>query len=432
MVKAARVVGCLIGSVVVCAQAAQGDELKRKNPTPQELVKFLSAVQSLETGLLESFPRSADPTLKNVAFTYDVAMSALVFARQGKLAASANALKTYRQMPLPAPDRASFNTAYQTQTGRPTLEYRLHGGPLYWTAIALMRYGQAASRPADVQRGVQLVEWVKDHFDHFSGGVVMGIQEPWSYLTSVENNWVYYAALRVAAASLPEGPRRQALEEERHRVRLWIERHVRQRGDSDATKALDVYTHALLVGPEAHLEDFPSDRAQLAVWAKAWVEEIETLFLVPDTARYDYTDARGAAQAGRARMGWLEGTEQVVVAYLTWVPFFREMGDEAFADQLLVRASLAHSEVLDYAVHYSFGWGIPNTDAAEPLPTFSDGWPARPRSEPALNGTNWAYLASVGYNPFTMRIPAPEPAHELPPMPLPRPSLMPLLASMRE
>lgn len=48
---------------------------------------------------------------------------------------------------------------------------------------------------------------------------------------------------------------------------------------------------------------------------------------------------------------------------------------------------------------------IPNTNAPLAFLMFSDGWYARPRSEPALNGATWAYLAEVGYNPLTTRLP---------------------------
>ena len=150
---------------------------------------------------------------------------------------------------------------------------------------------------------------------------------------------------------------------------------------------------------------FP-DEGALAFWAKNHIADLEERFQVPGTALYDYTDARGARDAGRSRAGWLEGTEQVSVAYHTWAPWFERRGDSVFAKELRMKAAVAHAEVLRYAaLQGSGGMAIPNTNARFPVRTFQDGWYARPRNEPALNGTTWTYFSEAGYNPFTMELP---------------------------
>ena len=70
-----------------------------------------------------------------------------------------------------------------------------------------------------------------------------------------------------------------------------------------------------------------------------------------------------------------------------------------------MKAALSHAEVLRYALRQANWVAIPNTNAVFPFRTFHDGWDARPSTEPALNGTNWTYLAEAGYNPFTMALP---------------------------
>jgi hypothetical protein len=407
MVKRAR----LLSSVVIMGlwtTMVAGDRILIASESVwcQSLSAFLLSAQHPASGLLESFPKSADPALVNVAFTYDVAVSALVLAHAGKLEAASQALWLYRQSA--AGEYGAFNTAYDIQQRRPTLEYACHGGPVFWTAISLIRLGERTGSAADVERGVKALEWAQQRLPHYLGGVAMGVEEPWSILMSVENNWAYYAALRVALPHVLPGPRRETLASEKLNVRRWLSRNWRNRGDGDYVKALDVYTHALLVGPAAHLEDSMMNAQELAVWAKTWIDELESLFRVPGTARYDYTDALEADQIRRARAGWLEGTEQVVVAYLTWAPFFEESGDLAFAQRLRQIALQAHQEVLAHAIFLDAASAdapqaaaIPNTDASESFQTFVKGWSARPSGEPALNGTNWAYLAQAGYNPFT-------------------------------
>ena len=229
----------------------------------------------------------------------------------------------------------------------------------------------------------------------------MGTQDPWTTRMSAENNWAYYAALRLVTRDLADGVLRESLEQEKLGVRRWLARNGSRRGEGDQVKALDVYTNALLVGPSAHLEEGGmGDRIVLAQWAKGWIGELEALFRVPGPHVYDFTDAKEAQRADRPRVGWLEGTEQVVVAYQTWAPFFESLGDDRFAQDLLKRASLAHAYVVRCSLLAGGGVAIPNTDSPEPVKTFADGWYARPATEPALNGTTWAYLVEIGCNPL--------------------------------
>ena len=408
MVKPARplVAFFFASGLLACRSTAFAQTLFGTPATARGLAAFLAAMQHPTTGLLGSFPRSRDAAFQRVAFTYDMAVSALVLAHHGDVQASSRVLDAYRQMSLPGADLLTFNTAYDINTARPAWEYHVHAGPLCWVAIALIRSGELTDQPEDIEKGAQLLEWVRGHLNHFKGGVVMGLEDPWAYTMSVENNWVYYAALRVAMSRLQEGPRREAFAEEARGVRAWLERNIRNRGEGDAVKALDVYTHALLVGPEAHLDDGPiHDPERLAGWARDWIRELDELFQVPGTARYDYTDAHEARLIGRERAGWLEGTEQVAVAYLTWAPLFEAQGDTQFAQHLREQAARAHEEVLLFAIDDGHGVALPNTDAPQPFQTFMDGWMAQSKNEPALNGTNWAYLAAVGYNPLTMKLP---------------------------
>lgn len=223
---------------------------------------------------------------------------------------------------------------------------------------------------------------------------------------SVENNWVYDAALRIATQHLPGGKSRQDLADEQHSVRRWLRAHQTDRGWKDPVKALDVYTHALLVGPDAYVaEGDVSNADTLAQWVKAFVSEVDALFEVPGTALYDYTDARELRVIGRQHAAWLEGTEQLCLAFQTWAAWFEQRGDYRYAKTLRIKATLSHEQVLRYALPVAQGTAIPNTDAPVAFLTFHDGWYARPLSEPALNGTSWAYLVEVGYNPFVMELP---------------------------
>jgi len=380
----------------------------------RQLTSYIRSVQYPTTGLPQSFVHSADPALNHVTFTYDAAVSALVLAHARKFEAAKNALSTYLEMPLPSRYANYFNTAYQIENQQPTLEYRLHGGPVFWVAIALMRYGQATGDKRAQEKGIKLLEWARTNLPHFHGGVAMSHkQDMWGHVMSVETNWVYYGALRIAGQLLPDGRQRTLFLNERKDVLRWLRSLGSNRGIGDATvsdvpdpaRGLDVYTHQLLVGPDAYLQDgvFP-DAEALNRWARRHIQELDALFQIPGTALYDYTDEQGAQDAQRPRKGWLEGTEQVSLAYRTWAPWFEQQGDAVFAKDLRMKAALSHAEVLQYSRVEPIGLAIPNTNAEQPFLTFRDGWLARPRTEAALNGTNWAYLGEVGYNPFTMEL----------------------------
>lgn len=372
----------------------------------EQLAGYIESTQHPSTGLPVSFFQSVDHALDGVAFTYDVAVASLALAHRGALPAAKRALATYLQMPLPSVRAFDFNTAYHVRNRRPTLEYQIHGGPMFWMAVALLRYAHVANDRAALQKGLDILEWGRTQLPHQDGGVAMSHRDVFSTVMSVENNWVYYAALRIADQMLPAGAQRQALRQERRGVRRWLDAHRTQRGAGDAVKALDVYTHALLVGPEAHVEDGPfADRRALQAWAIHYVHELEALFHVPGTALYDYTDEGEARGIGRERLAWLEGTEQVSVAYQTWANWFEQQGEPTVGKELRMKAALAHEQVLRYALSAAQGLAVPNTNALLTFRTFQDGWYARPRSEPALNGTNWAYLAEAAYNPFVAELP---------------------------
>lgn len=365
------------------------------------LYHYLQKIQHPTTGLLESFACTSDPTLSQVAFTYDLALAALVFTHHGDFDRARLILEFYRSMPLPDARTRDYNTAYQTRCRLPALESAFQLGPMSWVALALMRYTEATSQRTYLGKAVELLDWARQHLDHFQGGAVMGVSDPWTSRMSVENNWVYYAALRSAAQLLADGPVREALTAERVGVRQWLAKHERRRGQDDAVKALDVYTHALLVGPGAHLQDaVHGDRRALARWAIDLTDELDALFRVQGSFAHDYTDAREAGRVGRPRMGWLEGGEQAALAYQTWAAFLEAEGYARYAAELRRRAGLAHAHVIRCSLLAGTGVAVPNTDAEEPMRTFADGWIARPCTEPAVNGTTWTYFVETGYNPF--------------------------------
>jgi hypothetical protein len=375
------------------------------------LYDYLDASAHPATGLLESFPHSADPMLRGVGFTYDLALASLVFSHHRSLERAGRLAEFFRSMPLPTIKTPDFNTAYAVSECLPILEHAFQLGPLAWVSVALARYAEASGQLLYLQKAASLLEWARTHLEHLDGGVVMGLLSPWTLRMSVENNWAYYAALRAAGGLLPSGESREALMAERREVRRWLFRHDGQRGAADPVKALDVYTNALLAGPEACLEDaVGGDQRAAASWAKSRIEELETLFHIPDGAGYDYTDEAGATQAGRGRVSWLEGTEQVALAYQTWAPFFDGIGEGAYATSLLRRAGRAHAGVMRCSLLVRGAVAIPNTDAREPVRTFADGWVARPWTEPAINGTAWAYFVETGFNPWTVSLQPASPA----------------------
>lgn len=365
------------------------------------LYRYLHAAQHPVTGLLESFPRSEDDALHGVGFTYDLALTCLVFTHHRSLAEAGRIAEFFRSMPLPTPHGQDFNTAYHVRHGLPALEAAFHLGPMAWAALALARYGRATGQMVYLRRAEELLLWAGQHLPDQDGGLAMGLIAPWTERYSVENNWAYYAALRAVTAAWPPGPERDALMSQRRASRAWLARHERMRGARDPVQALDVYTNALLVGPAAHLEDVrPGDEDGVADWGMAMIEELEALFHVPGSFGYDYTDARETGRANRPRVNWLEGTEQVVVAYQQWAPFLEACGRPVFARKILRWASLAHAGVMRNSLVVGNAVAIPNTDAAEPVLSFADGWIARPWTEPAVNGTTWAYFAESGLNPF--------------------------------
>ncbi len=366
------------------------------------LYPYLHRIQYPHSGLMESFAQSRQEYLHQVAFTYDLALAAIVFTHHGSLEEAARILEFFRSMPLPTSNGLNFRTAYHVWRRTPVLEEALQIGPIAWAALALIRYTECTQQRLYLYKAISLLDWIRSHVAHAQGGLVMGIDGPWTSRMSAENNWAYYAALRAAVRLMPDGPQRWAFEEEERCVRQWLARYPGNRGHNDPVKALDVYTSALLVGPASHLEHvFMGDPRALAQWVKPWIQEMIALFRVQGTAAFDYAESSEARRANRARVGWLEGTEQASLALRVWAPWFRVMGDVTFANEIESLGIAAHNYVTNHCLTINGAVAIPNTDSREPVLTFADGWLARPVQEPALNGTTWAYLSDVGYNPYT-------------------------------
>ncbi len=366
------------------------------------LYPYLHKLQHPHSGLIESFPLTPVDYLQRVGFTYDLSLTALVLIHHGSLEEASRIIEFFRSMPLPVEGGWNFNTAYNVYRRAPALDEGMQVGPIAWSALALIRYSESTGQLLYRHKAVLLLDWIRRQVPHFQGGLVMGIEDPWSSRMSVENNWAYYAALHVLCPLLPHGRLREVFHREELSVRAWLARQGGNRGQEDPVKALDVYTSALLVGPEAHLvQAFGNDARALAAWAKTWIGEMLALFRVPGTAAFDYADAKEAQRADRPRVGWLEGTEQVSIALRLWAPWLRAMGDTVFADDMEQVAAAAHEHVISHCLTIRGTIAIPNTDSRQPIRTFADGWVARPENEPALNGTTWAYFSDVGFNPYT-------------------------------
>ena len=366
------------------------------------LYPYLHKLQHPYSGLIESYPLSPVDYLHKVGFTYDLSLAALVLIHHGSLDEAGRIIEFFRSMPLPTQGGWNFNTAYNVFRRAPALDEGMQVGPIAWSALALIRYSQSTGQMLYRHKAILLLDWIRRQVPHFQGGLVMGIEDPWESRMSVENNWAYYAALHALCPLLPHGLLRETFEQEERLVRIWLARQGGSRGQEDPVKALDVYTSALLVGPEAHLsQTFGNDPRALATWVKPWISEMIALFRVPGTAAFDYADAKEAQRTDRPRVGWLEGTEQVSIALRLWAPWLRAMGDTVFADDIEQLAAAAHDHVISRCLTVHGLIAIPNTDSREPVRTFADGWVARPDNEPALNGTTWAYFSDVGFNPYT-------------------------------
>lgn len=293
------------------------------------------------------------------AFTYDQAITGITMLDARNLAGAKKIFDFfYKEWQKEGSDFKGFYTVYNIDTANQwkKYEWRKGSGESAWMGLFALRYSQKAATVEEKTKGAALAvsigKWLKT-LPHSDGAVAMGANDPAGKpnrgaLYSTENNLDYYALLRnLSESTLVNAEDKAIFASEQAALKNWLKNKAfdSQAGifrtggkvnpstgqfEWDATKSLDVNSWAVSsIGVSALFFDFEIDVEKL-------LDNTGNLFAVQDdnsfggnirTAKgFDFSDAENARKIGRAGMNWVEGTNQMVLAYKMLGDYYQKAG----------------------------------------------------------------------------------------------------------
>lgn len=368
------------------------------------LFTWIRSRQSQKTGLIPSY--EGDPALKNVAFTYDQALSVLAFTLMKDFEAARRVLEFF-QRKAPRSD-GWFMSAYDTVTGD-AWEYRLHAGPNAWLGLAALQYGLASGdltfKPLAASVADKLAEFQEADPEF---GVRGGPEESWF---STEHNLDAYAFFSMMYELTADVKYRIAQE----RALTWLSVHVWEidrhngrvlRGKDDAFGASDVFFWTVAaVGPQ-RLADAGMEPDRVMDFAEKTFQ-VNVSMTPPGGAEVSVTgfDFAEAESHGREKMVSAEWTAQAAVSYQLLARYFAPANaDKA---RLYHGKALFYLKELDKLVVLDPGGAEARAFlpyATRPETDTGHGWktPAGDRTG-SVAATAYTLFAAKGFNPFEIQ-----------------------------
>ncbi len=234
----------------VQAAAREADLLEGQ--IADKLYRWLVVHQSNHTGLVMSF--EGDNSVGDLGFTYDQALAAIVFLRNGDVGRARQIFDFF--LSAQKVDSGAFANAYFVSSGE-VAEYAAHAGPNIWLALALCHYSHESHDVITYSPLLQdIVNWLerlKDKEDGLRGG------ERLSWY-STEHNLDAYALYQM----LYQLTSNAVYQDKAAAILRWLNKNaysrlaapIVKRGKGDATVATDTYAWSIAaIGPRKLAEN---------------------------------------------------------------------------------------------------------------------------------------------------------------------------------
>lgn len=367
------------------------------------MYNWLKVHQNRRTGLVASF--EGDPSLKEIAFTYDQSLAAQAFLLYDDIE-EARAIfdffdyKAKRQ-------KGGFANAYDINRGS-IVEHTVHSGPNIWLGIALMQYLDKKGGEEYLDLAKSIADWtIKIQDEDPDGGIRGGPDVTWF---STEHNLDAYAFFTMLAQKRDSEKYRGAAEKSLN----WIRKNAFSadegriyRGKGDSTIATDTFSWAIAaIGPERLIEigmdpdaimEFAEDNC------KATVD-----FVRPDGRKlkvtgFDFAKHRHLARGGVVSSEW---TAQMIVSLRMMGDFYLEIGDidkvKFYQDKSNFYISELEKLIIASPSRTGQGAGCLPYATQDDVDT-GHGWRTpRGRDTGSVSGTAYGIFAIKGYNPLQL------------------------------
>ena len=351
--------------------------------------------QNLHSGLVLSY--EGDQSLSHAAFSYDEALSAIVFVIFGDIKRARMILDFYAGL---AKNRKHIYNAYYTNGG--VYEYTVHSGVNAWIGLAALYY----TKYTKDRRYIPLAEYIGNFLLRMmdkEGGIRGGPNVGWY---STEHNLDSYAFFKL----FYEISGREKYLREADRIKEWLNKYAYtgsavpvNRGKGDATIATDTYAWSITaIGPKILIDigmdpdeiiDFAVKNCEVRVPFRHGSASIEV-------EGFDFAKARNIARGGVISCEW---TAQMILAFEIMADYYRQK-DTAKAHSYMNKAFFYADELEKMII--SSPSPVGKADPVLPYASASNvdtghGW-RTPRGDSvgSLSATAYFLIAYKGINPL--------------------------------
>ena len=335
----------------------QAQSLPATNST--QIANWILQQQSLyASGLVVSHPEdtssitvnSQQVFLNTQAFTYDQAIAGIALLNEGSLADAKRIFDFYYTIYNSNVAgfigvNGGFNSVYNADPAKQSLvyEYKKGTGENAWIALFALQYQLATTDAAEKDKALAMAtaigKWIAG-IPHVNGVPPVTreqnpVQDPnFGKIVSTENVLDYYAVLKNLVGSKLSTADRNLFTAELQNTKNWLktqafdpQTYLFRRGGNtingpfawDPVASLDVNSWAVTaLGPATLAEDFGINLKDfMGAIAENFAVQGDGSFRgdISQAKGFDYSDKANAQASGRTGIKWVEGTNQMILAY---------------------------------------------------------------------------------------------------------------------
>jgi hypothetical protein len=377
------------------------EELEKDKIEPMQRIvegmySWIKNRQDLEAGLVLSY--EGDRNLDSVYFTYDQALTSIVFMLFGDTDKAKKILDFYLEKVQKGED---IYNAYYADQGR-VFEYTTHSGPNAWIGIAALNYEKRTNSKRYLPIANKVAQFLQTMMDK-QGGVRGGVTDSWY---STEHNLDAYAFFDLFYQVTKD----KQYADTARKIKEWVSQYVYtaygppvKRGRGDSTVATDTYAWSVTAFGPRNLAALKMDPHAILDFAVNNCE-VEVEFKHRDgdfnVKGFDFAKVRNLARGGVVSGEW---TAQMILAFEVMADYYKNKDEDKYNDyfkkslfyfrelqkMLITSPSKGGKEdpCLPYASHSSVdtghGWRTPKGDRTG-----------------SLASTAYFLIAYLGYNPL--------------------------------
>ena len=368
----------------------------------EQMYQWIKLHQNPRTGLIISF--EGDGGLSDQAFTYDQALSVIVFSYFKDYEPAKKILDFYLNR---LEQKSGFYNGYYVSTREPS-EFTVHSGPNLWLGIAVLQYTRLSQDSSYLSIARNIARWITKMQNEDSGKGLRG--GPNTLWYSTEHNLDGFAFFNMFYKTTQDNFYHDA----GLNILSWLKTNAYdnldipiKRGKGDATIATDTYAWSIAsLGPQ-RLIDLGMDPEAIMQFAQDNCG-VEVEFQRPDNGSvlvkgFDFARARHIARGGVISAEW---TAQMALSYKLLSRYFalkedieKELIYKNKAEEYLEELS---KMIISSPSRTGQGQGCLPYASSDSVDT-GHGWTTpKGKNTGSLSATIYAILAYYGFNPLEL------------------------------